>query len=716
MSRLPLLLLLLAAARSAAAPTVNESEGIWRDELRDLAGIAFRQNVKIGPSLTPGVRVSLSQWSWTQSYTPASDSISTPFSNPSAAANLVQVLIPTGGGPVQQLALWQRIYSVANDLALAPGVGVTTLQPSGFDNGQRFAVRGNVEQAAFGLTGSYLFGGATDKTSLVPGRDYTATLHAFWCDDPDCKAPSSEDGAELGVFSVAFGGFNVGAPPVRIGSFAGIPAGDFWGEQIPSPVTVEWTAPNPLPPGAGWEYRLAITMTNTGAPVVPPCAPNCSATVWLDTVTVMAKGHPIPVVPVAGGCPPGTRQCFGNCVPDAAPCGWDAATRYVDTGSYLSPVFDSLSPLTRWEKIWWSVDQHFTAGSSNGWPRTPIAIKWRVGNSPDPSTWLPDATWYTWTIPNSVTCSGEENGPDGNANSTGCLSGPCDCSGNPRGVAFPRVQDPVTGVWGPDPPRWPMHDEGEATMYADGLALAHATGRYFQYEVDFTGQYANARFPPEQDSGLTLSPERHLKEVVRPVLNSVRAYYLPARGQALSVPVQPTQLRRWRSVEYTLDLSAGGTVEVDVLDAAGIPLFTNVPSGYSLAGLDPSQYPSLRLRASVDNGGISTQRPTLTTWSLRWDTFTEPLQVDRNAINPSLAELCKITVVLTAARGGGLDIHDAAGQIVRRLFRGVIDAGVRTWLWDGRNDKGEEVVSGVYYVSLQAKEIKRVRKIAVVRR
>ena len=703
----------LLATRATAKPVLLQADGTWKDEFGDEQGLTFRQNVKVGPSLTPGVRVSLGQWSWAQSFTPASDSLWTPFNDPGARLALVQVLT-SGASPWQAVGLWQKVYGAAGDLTLTPGVTTTTLQPSGFDNGHRYAVRGNVEQAAFGLTGKYLLGGPL-ATNLIPGREYTATLNTFWCDDPACKPPYGIAGADLGVFEVAFGATAFPTPPLRLGAYGSLPPGDYWDEGVPSPATVEWAVPDPLPPGSGWEYRLAITLTVSGSPAAPPCAPNCSASVWLDTVVIMTKGRRIPVTPIfSGGCPPGSTPCNNSCLPVALNCGWDSVTVYVDNGSYLSPVFDSLSSGTRWEKMWWSVDQNF----SPGWPRTPMAIKWRVGNSPDPATWLPEAGWFTRTVPNSVTCTGEEQ-----ENCKKDCQGPgkyCDCSGHPGGrneAIFPCQEVPVgSGTWLPYPARFPMHDVGETTLYTDGTETAHATGRYFQYEVDFTGQYANDRFPPEQDTGLSPPTERHLKEARRPILWAMRAYYTPARGQVTSELVRPTQLRRWKNVAYTKDVTSGGSLTVDVLDASDLPLFTGIPSGFNLGGLDPSQYPALKLRSHIDNAGLASRRPTLLSWSLAWDTFTEPLQVDRNAINPSQHEACRITVVLTAARAGSLGVHDAAGQVVATLFRGVFDAGVRTWAWDGRNAAGETVAPGVYYVTLQAKEIRSIRTVAVVRR
>jgi len=692
----------LAAGRLPAAPVQLEVEGVYQDGMYDAAGLDLLRNVNVGPRLTPGVRVSLSAWSWAQSYSADPTALWTPFDDSGATHNLTQVIRFSATGFDQAVSLWQRIYRVSESMDLATGLSATTYMPNAVNWSATMIVIPDLAGLT-GLPGRFAFRGPRD-TTLLPSRDYEATFRSFFCDDPpNCKAPAMTAGAELGFYEVSYGNLVATYLPFKAGSYTGTPPGDFYLEGITSPVTLEWQVPYPLPPGDGWEYRFRVTMNGSGSPASPACAPNCSATLWADTVTVMAKGHHIPVkgfIP-DGACGVGLKPCGTQCIPDGAPCGWDAATLYVDSGSYVSPVFDSLSSETEWKTIFWNVEQNYTAGGSNGWPRTPVTIKWRVGNSLDPRTWLEKPEWYTWTIPNTVTCSGEEI----NCASTSCALGPCDCSNGQRPAAFPCLGGE------PDPYRVPMPNTGTTSLYSDGTAT-YAKGRYFQYEVDFTAQTANDPYPPEADPPYLA---RELHDALRPFLNGIQVTYQPARGQVLSKTVRPSQLRKWKSVSFEADTASGGSVTVDVLDEHGIPLFTNIPSGFSLAGLDSDRYPALKLRATVDNGGLPHQRPSLLSWELRWDTFSEPLLLNRNAINLSQDETCRITIVITAARPGALTIHDSSGQLVKTLFDGVFPAGVQTWTWNGVNLNGQRVATGVYFVSLHAKDVRRVKKLAVSR-
>ena len=58
--------------------------------------------------------------------------------------------------------------------------------------------------------------------------------------------------------------------------------------------------------------------------------------------------------------------------------------------------------------------------------------------------------------------------------------------------------------------------------------------------------------------------------------------------------------------------------------------------------------------------------------------------------------------------------------IVRRLELGYRDAGVYTTrykaaYWDGRNDAGERVASGVYFYSIKAGDFVDTRKLVIVK-
>jgi hypothetical protein len=69
-----------------------------------------------------------------------------------------------------------------------------------------------------------------------------------------------------------------------------------------------------------------------------------------------------------------------------------------------------------------------------------------------------------------------------------------------------------------------------------------------------------------------------------------------------------------------------------------------------------------------------------------------------------------------AARGPALvAVHDAAGRLVRVLASGVRGAGPGELSWDGRDDDGRSLASGVYFIRLRVPGAEVSRKVNLVR-
>jgi len=47
-------------------------------------------------------------------------------------------------------------------------------------------------------------------------------------------------------------------------------------------------------------------------------------------------------------------------------------------------------------------------------------------------------------------------------------------------------------------------------------------------------------------------------------------------------------------------------------------------------------------------------------------------------------------------------VYNVAGRHVRTLVNGEVDAGYHSAMWDGRDDRGVEVGSGVYFCRMEA--------------
>jgi flagellar hook assembly protein FlgD len=62
-----------------------------------------------------------------------------------------------------------------------------------------------------------------------------------------------------------------------------------------------------------------------------------------------------------------------------------------------------------------------------------------------------------------------------------------------------------------------------------------------------------------------------------------------------------------------------------------------------------------------------------------------------------------------------LDIHNSLGQLVRRLHAGPLPSGEHSLHWDGRDDYGRAVGSGLYQAVLRAQGQVQVRGLTLLK-
>jgi len=86
----------------------------------------------------------------------------------------------------------------------------------------------------------------------------------------------------------------------------------------------------------------------------------------------------------------------------------------------------------------------------------------------------------------------------------------------------------------------------------------------------------------------------------------------------------------------------------------------------------------------------------------------------QNQPNPFNPET-KISYYLPKACQVKLTIYNVLGQRVKTLFDGHQDAGMQTLLWDGRNDDGVQLSSGIYFYRLQADNFHQTKKMTLVK-
>jgi hypothetical protein len=100
---------------------------------------------------------------------------------------------------------------------------------------------------------------------------------------------------------------------------------------------------------------------------------------------------------------------------------------------------------------------------------------------------------------------------------------------------------------------------------------------------------------------------------------------------------------------------------------------------------------------------------------------TAPIRFElfQNIPNP-FTQLTAISYQLQAPSFTTLKVYDLSGRVVRTLVDEEQEAGYYTILWDGRDNRGERVVPGLYFTRMvsrigQINDFSRTRKIVILR-
>ena len=175
------------------------------------------------------------------------------------------------------------------------------------------------------------------------------------------------------------------------------------------------------------------------------------------------------------------------------------------------------------------------------------------------------------------------------------------------------------------------------------------------------------------------------------------------------------------------DVNGDGKVDVDdilavieAVDAAGAPALAqaNIETG-SLQAADVQRWIRDAKAANADPAGIAALERLLTSLSRRDLPIPKETVLLANYPNPFNPETW-IPYHLAEAAEVTLTIYTVDGKVVRTLALGHQSAGFyqsrsRAAYWDGRNEVGERVASGVYFYTLQAGDFAATRKMLIMK-
>jgi sugar lactone lactonase YvrE len=148
-------------------------------------------------------------------------------------------------------------------------------------------------------------------------------------------------------------------------------------------------------------------------------------------------------------------------------------------------------------------------------------------------------------------------------------------------------------------------------------------------------------------------------------------------------------------------------------DITGVVAYTNttsltvsfnlsgaVPGGWDLVVTVPAQQPFTKA------GAFAVLAPT---------TNVEPVKVLQGIFNPAKGDKSYIATHLASAGKVTVKVYDPGGRLVRDIFEGDRNSGDYSDEWDGRNDGGSKVASGVYLVRIEGPGFKTTKRVLVVK-
>jgi hypothetical protein len=280
-----------------------------------------------------------------------------------------------------------------------------------------------------------------------------------------------------------------------------------------------------------------------------------------------------------------------------------------------------------------------------------------------------------------------------------------------------------------DTPAWSSDVEGTVLREA-------ADGMYFWELVDTQPAYrlpGYGKAMPTMFDSTGTDPEYHYFQVIAHT-ETPMVYYTSRPDSARSIdnlaPCMPVNLVAAQSADPEgLDFAWDPNTEADLSHYAiyrgDTPDFT--PDESSRIGTvseaafhdpdwrwdDPKHYKICAVDVHDNESPYATAGPATVTDA---DSPAAPLsnylaQNHPNPFNP----VTTISFGLKSPDGVTLRIYDAAGRRVRTLIDGAVPAGHHSAQWDGTDDAGQRVASGVYFYRMETSSFTKTRKMLVLK-
>ena len=170
-------------------------------------------------------------------------------------------------------------------------------------------------------------------------------------------------------------------------------------------------------------------------------------------------------------------------------------------------------------------------------------------------------------------------------------------------------------------------------------------------------------------------------------------------------------MQKWKSGDQISFLFSYLNKDNSQYQVYSAPVFDTKTDKYKLS--ESVKYPLFALRLKDKNDITS-----LDLWSFKVKSVTEQrggVSILNNVINATYGE--KTIVKLNVPQAGNVDVMVMTldGNIVTYLQHGAISAGEHYFSWNGKNNAGQKVARGLYFVRVIGPNFDETRKVMVVK-
>ena len=168
----------------------------------------------------------------------------------------------------------------------------------------------------------------------------------------------------------------------------------------------------------------------------------------------------------------------------------------------------------------------------------------------------------------------------------------------------------------------------------------------------------------------------------------------------------------WKNDDFKL--AAGNEYQFffKILDSAGNPIEIDHDGDAETAKIP--LYAFRMPKEQIATGNFSF----IDLWSFNISSITKQrggVTILNNVIDAGIGEKCTVEVNLPSEGNLNIFVMTLDGNIIKRLSKGIVTAGTHYYYWDGKNNAGNPVARGLYFVRVSGSGIDETRKVMVVK-